>query len=498
MRKHDFVIIGSGLGGLLTGLILSKEGYRVCVLEKNSRIGGCLQSFKRNGAIFNTGLNYTESLLDGQIMNRYFKYFGILDKLSLKRMDEDVFEKITFENDANEYKYAQGADRFIETLSGQFPEERQNISRYINELEKLSNSFPLYNLDLVGTDQILNEYYYKDTSAFINSITYNPVLRNVLAGTSPLYAGVPDKTPVYIHGLIIYSFIKSAWRVVDGSSLMADVIAKEIVSNGGLILKNSEVKTIHTKDKSLKELELTNGEKISADKFISAIHPAVTMDMIDDKSAFRTYRKRVDSMENTSGMFTLYAVMKDGAFPYINHNHYHYSVDNVWDAVSYKEKQWPPYYMLYTPPVSGSSEHSKAVIVISYMLYDEVKKWEGTKVGRRGDEYEDFKRERSERLIRKVEEKYPGFSASIDKYYSSTPLTYRDYTATVDGSAYGIIKDYRNPMKSLILPKSKFSNLYFTGQNLNLHGILGVTVNAIMTASEFLGMEYLLNKVKNY
>ena len=35
MSKYDIIIIGSGLGGLECGAILSKEGYNVCVLEKN-------------------------------------------------------------------------------------------------------------------------------------------------------------------------------------------------------------------------------------------------------------------------------------------------------------------------------------------------------------------------------------------------------------------------------------------------------------------------------
>ncbi|HRX12968.1 MAG TPA: NAD(P)-binding protein, partial [Draconibacterium sp.] len=62
MEKFDAIIIGSGLGGLVSGNILSKEGLKVCVLEKNGRIGGTLQSFAKEGTIFNTGLNYTESL----------------------------------------------------------------------------------------------------------------------------------------------------------------------------------------------------------------------------------------------------------------------------------------------------------------------------------------------------------------------------------------------------------------------------------------------------
>ena len=32
MSKYDIIIIGSGLGGLECGAILSKEGYHVCVV----------------------------------------------------------------------------------------------------------------------------------------------------------------------------------------------------------------------------------------------------------------------------------------------------------------------------------------------------------------------------------------------------------------------------------------------------------------------------------
>lgn len=49
MSKYDIIIIGSGLGGLECGAILSKEGYHVCVLEKNELFGGCFQTYQRGG-----------------------------------------------------------------------------------------------------------------------------------------------------------------------------------------------------------------------------------------------------------------------------------------------------------------------------------------------------------------------------------------------------------------------------------------------------------------
>ena len=37
--------------------------------------------------------------------------------------------------------------------------------------------------------------------------------------------------------------------------------------------------------------------------------------------------------------------------------------------------------------------------------------------------------------------------------------------------------------------------MFFTGQNLNLHGILGVTIGAVMTCGEIVGHENLVNKI---
>ncbi len=57
------VIIGGGLGGLFAGAILSREGFKVTVLEKNDTAGGGLQNFRRFGMKF---LNI--SLKNGQIL----------------------------------------------------------------------------------------------------------------------------------------------------------------------------------------------------------------------------------------------------------------------------------------------------------------------------------------------------------------------------------------------------------------------------------------------
>jgi len=124
-------------------------------------------------------------------------------------------------------------------------------------------------------------------------------------------------------------------------------------------------------------------------------------------------------------------------------------------------------------------------------------KWLHTKVENRGEEYREFKAEFSEAVIDFVAEFYPNIRSHIDKVYTASPLTYRDYTATPLGTAYGIVKDYRNPIVTHIPAKTRISNLLLTGQNLNIHGCIGTTVSSAVTSSEILGVEYLSKKIGN-
>lgn len=493
MADKKVIIIGSGLGGLLTGCILSKEGYNVTVLEKNRQIGGCLQVFARKGCIFNTGLNYTEGLAEGQILYKYFKHIGIIDKLKLRRMDIDGFEKITFNNE--EYNYAQGHENFIEKLVHKFPNEKQTLTKYVNDIKKISSGFPLYNLSNEQYQMAGWDNYEQSISEYFDGLTNNNILKNVLCGTNMLYAGLPKTTPFYIHALINHSFINSSWRLVDGSHHLAIELAKIIKANGGNVLRNKEAETFIFQDKKIKAVQTKDKEVFDTDIVISNIHPANTLKMIDGNQVYSAYRNRVNSLKNTMGMFTIYVVLKENTFEYQNYNHYYHNTSSVWSAENYSQKKWPDGFMFYTPATSKSEKYADSLILMSYMSIKDVEKWENTWIEQRGNEYLEFKQHKAEQLIDLVEQLFPNIRNCIDCYYTSTPLTYRDYTGTPEGSAYGILKDSKNLLKTIILPKTKIGNLFFTGQNLNLHGILGVAIASVMTCSEIVGHEYLVNKI---
>jgi all-trans-retinol 13,14-reductase len=495
--KYDVLIIGSGLGGLLCGYILSKEGYKVCIVEQGSQIGGCLQTFTRNNCVFDTGVHYVGGLDKNQNLFQYFKYFGLMNNTKILKMDETGFDRICFSDDPNEYKYAMGHERFIETLAQVFPKERAALGTYCDKLAEICHNFPLYNLEVKPINSLEMGYFNDNAFEFINSITTNQKLRAVLAGSNPLYCGVKSQTPLYVHALTVNSFIQSAWRFVNGGNQIALSLSKSIKEFGGEIFTNHKVTKLVGKEKRITEVEISNSDNIEADHIISDIHPQNTIRLLDGINTKTPYFDRLMSIENTGSVFVVYACLKKNSVKFMNHNYYYYRDTDIWDSVKYTDSDWPKGCFITTPVVTGTDTYAESLIVLSYMNYAEVKEWENLPVNNRGEKYDKFKQRKAEQVVGFIEKKLPGIRDNIRSYYTSSPLTLKDYTGTVNGSLYGILKDCNNPMRTLIMPKTKVSNLFFTGQNVIMHGVLGVTISAVLTCSELVGKEYLVNKIKN-
>lgn len=500
-EKYDFVIIGSGLGGLECAYILSKQGHSVCVLEKNRQFGGCLQIFARDKVIFDTGVHYIGGLDPGQNLHSYFSYFGLMDNINYRKMDVDGFDRISFGDNQKEYKHAMGHERFKEELVWSFPNEKEGIQKYIDKIHEICAHFPLYNLQVMNSGVDIS-YLNVSAKSFIESCTSNVRLQNVLAGSNALYAGYGDKTPLYVHALVINTYIESSYRCVDGGGQITRQFEKSLKSMGCKLINYAKVTAINVEDKKVTSVSLEDGRKIVGKNYISNIHPKQTMQLIEADKIRKTYRNRLLNLDNSISVFTVHAVLKKDSFPYLNYNYYHHSQNEVWDSVYYDKKNWPENFAAFVPADSASEEYASSMNIMSYMKYEELKPWADSfhtvpkYRNERDPSYQDWKLEKAEKILDLVETKFPNFRSHIKNYYTSTPLSFRDYIGTTDGSLYGVLKDYKDPLNTYISPKTKIANLFLTGQNLNMHGMLGVTIGAVVTCSQFIGMEELLKQIK--
>ncbi len=494
-EKYDIVIIGSGLGGLLCGNILALEGHKVCVLEKHHQIGGNLQTFKRDGCIFDTGMHYVGCLNKGEIIYQLYSYLNILGRIDLQKLDIDGFDIIDIAGD--EYNLAQGYDNFSATLKSYFPDEADVIDKYVNELKDNWDSSGFLNLRDFNPDDFAASLEKHSASAyeFIESLSDNERLKAVLTCNNGLFAGSKEKTPLYVLANINNFFIKSAWRLSGGGSQLADVLKENIENLGGKVLTKKEVVGFNFNEKDIESVTVNNNEKYYADRFISNTHPQVTIDMIETGRLRKPFISRLKSLKNTISSFSLFLVLKKDTFKHINHNVYYSKDNNVWDINNKPEHIWPHGYLMYTTP-APNSEFAESITFVSMMKFSDVEKWSDTTIEKRGDEYKAFKKEKAEALIDLFEKRQPNIREITKSYYTATPLTYRDYTGTVEGSMYGIEKDYHHPLKTFVPVKNKIPNLYFTGQNINIHGMLGVSMGALITCAYFMDLNKLIKNIR--
>ena len=93
-------------------------------------------------------------------------------------------------------------------------------------------------------------------------------------------------------------------------------------------------------------------------------------------------------------------------------------------------------------------------------------------------------KQKAEECFTLAEQYIPGLHDMVEHYYTSTPLTYRDYLGAPDGGAFGMRKDCRASMLSFHSVTTPLPNLLLTGQSIILPGIEGVTMTAFETCNK--------------
>ena len=498
--KHDVIVMGSGIGGLLTAAILSKNGKRVCVVEQNKQIGGNLQTFSRKKQLFDTGVHYIGGLGIGENLYQIFKYLGIIDQLSLKKMNA-VFDYIVIENNPVQYPMYQGYNNFIEGLSAYFPEEKNGLQKLCNYMQQVCESYPLYNLhtraeleQYKGSTQSVKEII----TGFIKNIT----LQKVLVGNSLLYALDENKTPFHVFALILNSYIQSSWKCTNGGGEIAKLLAHIIHQNGGVIKKHCKIIKIEEEENQIKFVEDEQGQKFFADIFVSNIHPKQTLQMLNGTALRPFYKKRIEALENTISSFSIHATLHSKTIQYQNSNFYFQKKNRIWNAVNYDMEEWPVTYGLYFIQDRKYPEFASAISILTYMNFEEMRKWNNSfntvaKEEYRGEEYEKFKTLKAEKLLSIVQQKFPDIVNAVEAYYAATPITNRDYIGNGDGNMYGTVKNYTDMQQIMISSRTKIDNLFFTGQCMNLHGILGTSLSAILCSMHILKDEKLIENIRN-
>ncbi|MCQ2344286.1 MAG: NAD(P)/FAD-dependent oxidoreductase [Paludibacteraceae bacterium] len=476
------VVIGAGLGGLETAYILSRMGYPVQLLEACPQVGGALQTYRRRGFLFDAGFHYVGGLDPHGSLYPLFRYFHLLN-LPWRQLDIDAADIVCV--GGRRFHIPQGHSNFVETLSHYFPDSRSEIEKYTALLKTVGDN--IFN-SLDAPSQLFSV----SAHDWLCDTISDPLLRKVLSGTSLKMQLDADTTPLYVFAQINNSFIQSSWRLDGGGETLCNAFVQQLESFGCKVRTNARVTRIIDDSSKVTCVEVNGNERIEADIVISDLHPSATYALMPDSKAIRRItRNRMNSLSNSFGMFTVNCVLKQQAIPYLNSNVYIYDDEaHLWN---YTPSSNPHSVLVNLYP--GDSGYAHRLDLLTPMAFSEVEQWKDSSFGSRPVDYLQFKKGRAEALFRLVETQIPGFIDSIDSFFTSTPLTYEHYTSSPQGSAFGVLKDWHSPLTTLLSPVTPVKGLLLTGQNLNLHGILGVSMTSLFTVSAITGLPALRNEI---
>ena len=279
------VIIGGGIGGLVSGALLAKEGYKVTVLEKNTIIGGGLQTFKRKGVSFPTGMHIFGGFQEGGNLRKLFDYLGVMDKLSLRPTDDDASDVVTIMDDGLTYKLPRGKEQFIAYLSSMFPTEKEQIKAYIDRLFVISEEEDLFYLrESNGEVPQFSEDFVRPFDELLGRYITDPKLKALLGYLCPLFGGEEGTTPSYLNALPNVLHRGGTFQFVGGSQQLADALA------------NRQVLGVFTK----------SGKCYQADSYISDVHPNVLLRIIDEGAFPTAFKNRVSEIPETVSSFKVF------------------------------------------------------------------------------------------------------------------------------------------------------------------------------------------------
>lgn len=462
-------IIGGGMSGLFTGALLAKNEYKVTILEKNHIAGGGLQSFRRGNAVFNTGMQAFVGYKEGLIVKSLIDYLGLY--VDILPTDEHA-QEIVFTDTEHCYFLPRGRDAYEDYLQKQFPAERQGIKELLDAFYRIA-----FAVDYLW---LKNMQLHPETIEFMDK-TAEQVIRKYIKdenlikmfGYVGIHAGSNIKyTPVLEFGMLMVAYIEKACRFVGGGIVFANTLVDYIKRCGGEVLNNSEVLKIELTNNDEVKCVRTQKNTYYSDVYVSSIVPSELLKIGGGATLRKSTSERVKDYTNKFSGFAIYIDLKKNSFPFIN--------SGVFIYKDFQNKNLPNYIYILTPPAEHNPQWATTMEILVPADYSDFEKWENTWVENRGIKYEEMKNKYANEIINYVSNYYPQLKNSINKIYTATGLTVRDYYNNPQGAIYG--------QQGLFVPiKTKTKNLFLTGQAVQYQGLCGVSVASLLTTETILG-----------
>ena len=474
--EYDVIIIGSGIGGLVCGSLLSKKGYKVLVLEQHYQVGGYCSSFNRSGFVFNTGVEDVSGLWERGPLTYLLKEIGLRkEELFVRNTSEYIFKGRCIK--------AKSLEEFIGTLSEMFPDEEENIKAFFNEAKKAYEECymetEVYGVPLpaelivkvFGEKKLLNyprehphlyNWMNKNFKEKLDEYFKNEDLKEFLCALLGYIGTKPDKTPANsaLTACISY-YIHGGYFPKGGAQKFANSLKDYILNHGGKVLVNHKVNRILVENGRVVGV-MVRDKVFKAPIVVANVNAKTTfLELIEKSHLKEEFIEYIKGLKMSPSCFMVFLGidMDLSSYPTLIKN-----IDENCEIVINSNAD---------PSLAPKGKASITILTLAnYQDFPE----RGT------DEYIRKKQEYSEAIIRKAEKVIPNLSKHVIVKDAATPKTFERYTSMPQGAIYsfdqstGVKRPYfKTPIKGLYLANAST----FPGG-----GIEAVTISGIICAHD--------------
>ena len=428
--EYDVIIVGSGIGGLTCGALLSKRGYKTLILEQDYQVGGYCSSFKRGDFTFNVGVSDVSGLWEkGPITH-------LLNELGLKHEELFVKNRIRyiFRGKAIE---AENLDGFIERLSEMFPAEEESIRRFFEDArmayDECYMEAEVYGVPLpaelivkvFGSKKLLNyprehphfyDWMNKTFKEKLDEYFKDEDLKNLLCALIGYIGAKPDKVSASsaLTAMVSY-YIHGGYFPRGGAQNFADTLRRFIEDHGGKVMLRCKVDEILVEDGMVRGVKA--GERMFKAPIVVANANAKTtfLELVGEKFLDKEFIEYIKGLKMSPSCFAVFLGLD------VDLRDYPSIIVNLDDG----------YYLVINSNADPSlAPEGKASITI----LTEANYYDFPERGTR--EYVKLKRMLAEKLIEKAEKIIQGLIKHIVVMDIATPKTYERYTSMPEGAIY--------------------------------------------------------------
>ena len=337
MQRFDYVIVGSGIGGMVLAAMLARRGERVCVLERHYLPGGYGHTFSKQGYDFCAELHYIWNCGQQQDFGRLLQHLGLENEIRFTPLNPDGYDHFNFPS--FRYELVKGFDRNTERLAAEYPEFRREVADYFSIISSINRE--VYQLPVSLNPALLLKHPLKfhhflryrkwTTEKLFDRLRLPLPLRSILAGQMGDIGVPPASASLIVQAVVTCGYDAGVYVPERGFGHLFETLVQYICRQPGcqVLLKNWVVSFRQT-GKSITAACTKKGRRLLSRRFIFNGDPAALPGLLQAPLPARFQRQL--NYEYSPSSFTVYLGLRNldlADYGFGNWNVWHYPHDDL-------------------------------------------------------------------------------------------------------------------------------------------------------------------------